>query len=247
LDRIKTAWERVAPDATFANLSVVQFAAAIADFKRQLGDLDSLKAGMKAGVGVQRATAKAARKLIGRIVSGVLADAAYGPDSALYRAMGYVRASERKSPTASGPENAEAPAAPRQVGLKQRLEMVLSAWNEIAPEGKFAGMTMADFQLAINPYTQARSGVEATRTRIKAEVATKTGAESAARKLARRIVDSVRADAAYGDDSSLYRAMGYRPASERRSPKRAAAGEAAVSPSGPSAATGAGVAASAPK
>jgi hypothetical protein len=215
-------------------MSQQQFVSTIAEFKRQLAGFDSLKLGVKACIGDHRAGTGFGRKLLRRVVNGVLADPVYGPDSALYRAMGYVRASERKSPPAAGAVTAAAPAAdagapsapaetgPVRVSFVERLEKVLSAWNEIAPEGKFGGMTMADFQFALLPYTQARDALGATRTRLKAEFANKAAKEKAARKLAQRVVDAIRSDEAYGVDSSLYRAIGYRPVSERRSPKRAA-------------------------
>ena len=91
------AWRTLAPEKSFAGLTLAQFEAAAAPSqtaRRRIADLDNQRAQAAAerehADDAFEATAK-------RVVAGVLADPTEGPDSALYEAFGYTRTSERKS------------------------------------------------------------------------------------------------------------------------------------------------------
>jgi hypothetical protein len=96
LRRILNAWKSLAPDKTIAGMTVAQFEAAIApsfDTRTQIADLENqLTQLMNSRNDADEASmAKAAQ-----VVAGVQADPAFGPNSSLFEAMGYVRKSERK-------------------------------------------------------------------------------------------------------------------------------------------------------
>ena len=105
IERMINAWRTLAPDKTFAGLTLAQFEAAAAPSlaaRRRVADLDNQRAQATAerdrADDAFEATAK-------RVVAGVLADPTEGPDSALYDAFGYTRTSERKSGlTRGGPK-----------------------------------------------------------------------------------------------------------------------------------------------
>lgn len=97
MDRMLNALRTLAPDKTFGGMTLDQFAAVVARSKaarQRIEDLDD-----------QRTQAAAERESADEVflekaqhvVNGVLADPEFGPDSALYEALGYTRESERKS------------------------------------------------------------------------------------------------------------------------------------------------------
>jgi len=97
LNRILNAWKTLAPDKTFAGMTVVQFETDISPSfttRQQLEDLDDQRTHLL------NTRANADTTSLGKaaqVVAGVQADPAFGPDSSLIEAMGYVRKSERKS------------------------------------------------------------------------------------------------------------------------------------------------------
>lgn len=97
LRRILNAWETIAEDKTFGGMTVTQFETAISPSfttRQTLEDLDDQRTDLltRRANADTTSLAKAAQ-----VVAGVQADPAYGPDSSLIEAMGYVRKSERKS------------------------------------------------------------------------------------------------------------------------------------------------------
>ncbi|HEX6185155.1 MAG TPA: hypothetical protein VFZ44_14810 [Pyrinomonadaceae bacterium] len=95
--RMLNAWRTLAPDKSFAGLTLAQFEAAAAPsqtVRRRIEDLDTQRA--QAAAERERAD-DAFEATAKRVVAGVLADPTEGPDSALYEAFGYTRTSERKS------------------------------------------------------------------------------------------------------------------------------------------------------
>ena len=97
IERMINAWRTLAPDKTFAGMTLAQFEAAAAPSqaaRRRIADLDNQRAQAVADREHGDDAFEAAAK---RVVAGVLADPTEGPDSALYEAFGYTRTSVRKS------------------------------------------------------------------------------------------------------------------------------------------------------
>ena len=97
LDRLISAWEMLAPLKSFGGFTLAQFKAAVQpSYDTRIAEHE---------LNVQLAATKVERDnadgvslgAIQRVVNGVKGDPTEGPDSDLYDAMGYVRASERKS------------------------------------------------------------------------------------------------------------------------------------------------------
>jgi len=97
MQRILNAWETLAPTKSFGGMTLAQFQAATQPSQAARQRLDDLEDQItQAQTDRDRADADSLRK-VQQVVSGVLADATEGPDSALYEAFGYTRESERKS------------------------------------------------------------------------------------------------------------------------------------------------------
>jgi len=97
VERIIQAWEHHAPEASFSGLTLQQFKDATKpsrDVRTNLAESALRTAGLKAERSV---VDRNSRVFAERIIGSVRGDAAYGPDSPMWGAMGFVRASERST------------------------------------------------------------------------------------------------------------------------------------------------------
>ena len=101
--------------------------------------------------------------------------------------------------------------------VAERIGIFQAAWREIAPEATFAGMTLVEFEAATQPVAGNTDKLQALAAQTSAALREKGEVESAARELLRKVANGVRGNDQYGEDSPLYRAMGFVPLSERRS------------------------------
>lgn len=99
----------------------------------------------------------------------------------------------------------------------ERVAIFTAAWREIAPEGSFAGMTLAEFESNTAALAESQTALQALEAQTSAAIRARDEAESTVRRVIRQVGHAVRGDPAHGEDSPLYRAMGYVPESERQS------------------------------
>jgi hypothetical protein len=98
-----------------------------------------------------------------------------------------------------------------------RITIFIAAWREIAPEASFAGMTLAEFETKTAPLAESTARLQALDAQYAAELKARDEAETAAKETMRMAAHGVRGNPLFGDDSRLYRAMGFVPLSERQS------------------------------
>ncbi len=91
------------------------------------------------------------------------------------------------------------------------------AWKELAPDATFAGKTLAEFEAALVPLQDALVELRTMTVKRSAALKVRNQEESSLKDLLILITHSVRSDPAHGEDSPLYRAMGFVPKSERSS------------------------------
>lgn len=97
IETIGTAWRNLAPEGTFAGMTLEQFEEAVMPAIEKRQELLALEKQVE-GKRTERALAdKAAREVLEMVVNSVRGTPGYGSDSTLYRAFGYVRKSERRS------------------------------------------------------------------------------------------------------------------------------------------------------
>ena len=97
LNRILNAWKTLAADKSFAGMTAAQFETAIAPSfttRQQIDDIENQRTHL---INSRNDADDASLSKASAVVAGVQADPAFGPDSSLIEAMGYVRKSERKS------------------------------------------------------------------------------------------------------------------------------------------------------
>lgn len=98
-----------------------------------------------------------------------------------------------------------------------RVGIFQAAWREIAPEASFAGMTLAEFETKTAPLAQSTARLQALDAQYSAELKARDEADTAVREAMRLAAHGVRANPAHGENSPLYRAMGFVPLSQRQS------------------------------
>ena len=100
MDRIMTfraAWRELAPTATFAGMDLAEFEAASGPPLALRADIAALELQLDGKKSAKADADMAATDLLDLVVNSVRGTPGFGPDSPLYRALGYVRKSERKS------------------------------------------------------------------------------------------------------------------------------------------------------
>ena len=97
IDQTINAWETLAKDKVFGGMSLEQFKAAVQPSQAARDALTVLEQQMTAALDAREAADAASLAKVQLVVNGVLGDPDFGPNSALYETLGYVRKSERKS------------------------------------------------------------------------------------------------------------------------------------------------------
>ena len=223
IERTSTAWLTHAPQAKFASKSWAEFQAATESSRRCRSTLATLNSMLRGGIAARTLADLASRAIANRVIAGIQGEAAFGPDSALYRAIGLIPPRERKSPCAvSTPEEAAAPKVRKGASptLMERVITIRAAWAEIAPDATLFDISLAQFDEAVAPSHAIRETLAAIRTNLRAAVGMRDAADEVSLALVQRVVSGIRADEAYGTESPVYRALGYIPGSERRGARR---------------------------
>jgi hypothetical protein len=92
------------------------------------------------------------------------------------------------------------------------------AWSSVRSEKSFFGMTRDQYhEAAVKPALSVRAEITEAEKRLKSLIAKRKDVDAAAIRLARNIVQAVKADPTEGENSPLYAAMGYVRRSERSS------------------------------
>ncbi|MDP3851658.1 MAG: hypothetical protein Q8Q59_14220 [Luteolibacter sp.] len=101
--------------------------------------------------------------------------------------------------------------------IVDRIESFRASWRDMAPDATFAGMTLAQFEVAIAAPLNLRGEIVALERQLEGKKAEKLIVDSAANELLDLVVNSVRGTPGFGQDCALYRAFGYVRKSERKS------------------------------
>lgn len=96
-----------------------------------------------------------------------------------------------------------------------RRERIRTAWSELAPGETFAGLALNEFVADTSAVVSLREEIDATRAKLAGLRQQRAQVDAAARDTMSLVINSVRGNPAFGEDSALYRAMGFIPKSER--------------------------------
>lgn len=101
--------------------------------------------------------------------------------------------------------------------IMRRVEEVVTAWGQVAPASNFAGMTLAQFESQVEPSMTERNRVVELEAALAAALGRRAEADINTNEKLKLVVAAVKGDPAHGENSALYRAMGYVPMAERAS------------------------------
>ena len=103
---------------------------------------------------------------------------------------------------------------PKQI--EEKINQVIDAWERLAPEKIFGGMTLEEAKKKTAPSLDTRSQAARLQTQLAATINQRDDADKGSLKALDLVVKGVVGDPSEGDDSALYEAMGYIRKSERQ-------------------------------
>jgi hypothetical protein len=107
------------------------------------------------------------------------------------------------------------PSGPKDT--EQKMQRMINAWETLAYDKSFGGMTLPQFKATAAPAQAARQRIEELEDQLKQALTDRDNADEAFLTKAQLVINGVLADPTEGPDSALYEAMGYTRKSERRS------------------------------
>lgn len=105
-------------------------------------------------------------------------------------------------------------ASPR--GTQDKLDKITEAWQTLATEKTFGGMTLEQFKTAVKPSYDTRARVRTLESQLLSEQTARDAADKESLRIAQMVVNGVIGDPTEGPDSDLYEAMGYVRTSARK-------------------------------
>ncbi len=107
--------------------------------------------------------------------------------------------------------------SPKRRRPGRKAEDIRLVWKEQAPEAVFAGKPLVDLEAALTALQQSNEDLKIRDQARSAAVKTRDEKLNSLSKLMRLVVRGVQGHPEHGEDSPLYRAMGFVPFSERSS------------------------------
>jgi len=97
LYQLLDSWGQIAPESSFGGMSLADFKAATQPSIEERQNASDAVLARRAAIARREMADETTRMLMKRVVSSVIGDPVHGPNSALYRAMGYRTDVERAS------------------------------------------------------------------------------------------------------------------------------------------------------
>lgn len=101
--------------------------------------------------------------------------------------------------------------------IEEKIRTTISAWEQLAPNKKFGGMTVDEFKAIVAPSLNARALIDQLQHQLTQAINQREDADDVSLGKIQLVVNGVLADPTEGPDSSLIEAMGYTRKSERKS------------------------------
>jgi len=101
--------------------------------------------------------------------------------------------------------------------IVRKVDEVVTAWEQLAPTSTFAGMNLAEFKTAVEPSKAERIRTAELEAELSGAAGRRALADLNTNEKLKLVVAAVKGDPNHGENSALYRAMGYIPLGERAS------------------------------
>lgn len=99
---------------------------------------------------------------------------------------------------------------------QDKLDRIISAWETLAPDKSFGGLTLAQFKAGVKPSYDTRKELRDLDNQIQAKQVERDNADADSLRIAQRVVNGVIGDPEEGPDSDIYEAMGFVRKSQRK-------------------------------
>src|ERR1700684_67334 len=83
---------------------------------------------------------------------------------------------------------------------------IINAWTTLAPAASFGGMTLAQYKTKAQPSFDARTQLDTIEVQKTAALDTRDEADAITSNTNQMVINGVKGDPNYGDDSNLYEA-----------------------------------------
>ncbi len=103
--------------------------------------------------------------------------------------------------------------------LDGRRDLFASVWRQLAATESFAGMTLAQFIAVTEDAMTVRKNLVDVKALLSSLVGERKTADAALRETLSLVINAVRGNPQFGQNSALYRAMGFVPTGERATGK----------------------------
>lgn len=104
--------------------------------------------------------------------------------------------------------------------VTRKRAQFLSSWEEYAQNKSFAGMSLAEFEVKSKEPLDVRKDLADARTKVNGLILKRDKADDTHNEDLLLIAHAIRADKDLGEDSPLYRSLGFVPKSERKRTRR---------------------------
>ena len=121
----------------------------------------------------------------------------------------------RSEPESKGGES-QCQTVPRKTRTSS-IKDVSAAWEEVASSSQFGGMTLAQFKAKVKPSLDYRTEIATLESQLIVARKNRDNADEPSNETCLAVVSGVKSHPDYGENSALYKAMGYIPKNERRS------------------------------
>jgi hypothetical protein len=92
-----------------------------------------------------------------------------------------------------------------------------NGWEEHAADATFAGLTLAQFKAKVKPSLDARAAIEDFERKIDGARVDRNNADVVSDAIANDVVNSVKGEITFGENSALYASFGYIRKDDRKS------------------------------
>jgi hypothetical protein len=115
-------------------------------------------------------------------------------------------------------------------GIGEHLNAVIDGWEEHAADATFAGLTLAQFKAKLKPSLDARAAIESLERQLDGTRVDRDNADVVSEAIATNVVNSVKGDPTFGENSALYASFGYIRKNDRKSGLTRAANNVVAAP-----------------
>ena len=97
------------------------------------------------------------------------------------------------------------------------INVSTAAWEEVASSAQLGGMTLPQFKTKVKPSLDYRAEIATLENQLTIARQNRNNADEVSNDVCLAVVNGVRSHPEFGENSALYKAMGYIPKNERKS------------------------------